>query len=225
MIGVNSGPSVTQYELQPARGVPVRKVTALQNDLALALSASIRIQAPIPGKPAIGIEVPNKATSLVTLREIIQTARFQDDKTLLSLAIGTDVSGNSVVGDLTRMPHLLIAGATGSGKSVCINALMAGLMFQATPDEMKMILIDPKRVEFALYQDMPHLLVPVVTESDHAVSALRWAVAEMENRYKLFASHTVRNIGDFNGRAPLPAPTSALPGTRWGSIRCPTSWW
>ena len=202
VIGVNSGPSVTQYELQPARGVPVRKVTALQNDLALALSASIRIQAPIPGKPAIGIEVPNKATSLVTLREIIQTARFQDDKTLLSLAIGTDVSGNSVVGDLTRMPHLLIAGATGSGKSVCINALMAGLMFQATPDEMKMILIDPKRVEFALYQDMPHLLVPVVTESDHAVSALRWAVAEMENRYKLFASHTVRNIGDFNGRAP-----------------------
>ena len=202
VIGVNSGPSVTQYELQPARGVPVRKVTALQNDLALALSATIRIQAPIPGKPAIGIEVPNKATSLVTLREIIQTPVFQDDKTLLSLAIGTDVSGNSIVGDLTRMPHLLIAGATGSGKSVCINALMAGLMFQATPEELKMILIDPKRVEFALYQDIPHLLVPVVTESDHAVSALRWAVAEMENRYKLFASHTVRNIGDFNGRAP-----------------------
>jgi S-DNA-T family DNA segregation ATPase FtsK/SpoIIIE len=193
---------VTQYELQPARGVPVRKITALHNDLALALSAPIRIQAPIPGKPAIGIEVPNKATSLVTLREIIQTSAFQDDKTLLSLAIGTDVSGNSVVGDLTRMPHLLIAGATGSGKSVCINALLAGLMFQATPDEMKMILIDPKRVEFALYQDMPHLMVPVVTESDHAVSALRWAVAEMENRYKLFASHTVRNVGDFNARAP-----------------------
>ncbi|HYM51687.1 MAG TPA: DNA translocase FtsK 4TM domain-containing protein [Candidatus Limnocylindrales bacterium] len=202
VIGVNSGPSVTQYELQPARGVPVRKVTALQNDLALALSAPIRIQAPIPGKPAIGIEVPNKATSLVTLREIIQTAAFQDDKTLLSLAIGTDVSGNSVVGDLTRMPHLLIAGATGSGKSVCINALLAGLMFQGTPEELKMILIDPKRVEFAMYQDIPHLLVPVVTESDHAVSALRWAVAEMENRYKLFASHTVRNIADFNGRAP-----------------------
>jgi DNA segregation ATPase FtsK/SpoIIIE-like protein len=202
VIGVNSGPAVTQYELQPARGVPVRKITALQNDLALALSAPLRIQAPIPGKPAIGIEVPNKATSLVTLREIIQTPAFQDDKTLLSLAIGTDVSGNSVVGDLTRMPHLLIAGATGSGKSVCINALLAGLMFQATPDEMKMILIDPKRVEFSLYQDIPHLLVPVVTESDHAVSALRWAVAEMENRYKLFASHTVRNIGDFNGRAP-----------------------
>ena len=202
VIGVNSGPSVTQYELQPGVGVPVRKITALQNDLALALSAAIRIQAPIPGKPALGIEVPNKATSLVTLREIIQTPTFQNDQTLLSLAIGTDVSGNTVVGDLTRMPHLLIAGATGSGKSVCINALIAGMLFQATPEELKFILIDPKRVEFSLYQDMPHLLVPVVTESDHAVSALRWAVAEMENRYKLFASHTVRNIADFNGRAP-----------------------
>src|SRR6202165_25639 len=127
VIGVNSGPSVTQYEPQPGHGVPVRKITALQNDLALALSAAIRIQAPIPGKPALGIEVPNKATSLVTLREIIQTPTFQNDKTLLSLAIGTDVSGNTVVGDLTRMPHLLIAGATGSGKSVCINALIAGM--------------------------------------------------------------------------------------------------
>ena len=202
VIGVNSGPAVTQYELQPGVGVPVRKITSLQNDLSLALSAVIRIQAPIPGKPALGIEVPNKATSLVTLREIIQTPTFQNDQTLLSLAIGTDVSGNTVVGDLTRMPHLLIAGATGSGKSVCINALIAGMLFQATPEELKFILIDPKRVEFSLYQDMPHLLVPVVTESDHAVSALRWAVAEMENRYKLFASHTVRNIGDFNNRAP-----------------------
>jgi S-DNA-T family DNA segregation ATPase FtsK/SpoIIIE len=202
VIGVNSGPSVTQYELQPGHGVPVRKITALQNDLALALSAAIRIQAPIPGKPALGIEVPNKSTSLVTLREIIQTPRFQDDKTLLSLAIGTDVSGNTVVGDLTRMPHLLIAGATGSGKSVCINALIAGMLFQATPEELKYILIDPKRVEFSMFQDMPHLLVPVVTESDHATSALRWAVAEMETRYKLFASHTVRNIADFNGKAP-----------------------
>ena len=202
VIGVNSGPSVTQYELQPGVGVPVRKITALQNDLALALAAAIRIQAPIPGKAAIGIEVPNKATSLVTLREIIQTPTFQNDATLLSLAIGTDVSGNTVVGDLTRMPHLLIAGATGSGKSVCINALIAGMLFQATPEELKYILIDPKRVEFSMFQDMPHLLVPVVTESEHATSALRWAVAEMENRYKLFASHTVRNIGDFNNRAP-----------------------
>ncbi|TMD47653.1 MAG: cell division protein FtsK, partial [Chloroflexi bacterium] len=195
-------PVRNKHALQPGHGVPVRKITALQNDLALALSAAIRIQAPIPGKPALGIEVPNKATSLVTLREIIQTPTFQNDQTLLSLAIGTDVSGNTVVGDLTRMPHLLIAGATGSGKSVCINALIAGMLFQATPEELKYILIDPKRVEFSMFQDMPHLLVPVVTESDHATSALRWAVAEMETRYKLFASHTVRNIGDFNGKAP-----------------------
>src|SRR5207244_12417193 len=137
--------------------------------LALALSAAIRIQAPIPGKPALGIEVPNKATSLVTLREIIQTPSFQNDKTLLSLAIGTDVSGNSVVGDLTRMPHLLIAGATGPGKSVCINALIAGMLFQATPEQLKYILIDPKRFEFSKFQDMHHLHAPFVPASNNAV--------------------------------------------------------
>ncbi len=201
--GVSSGPTVTQYELQPARGVPVRKITALINDLSLALAALIRIQAPIPGKAAVGIEVPNKAATLVTLREILQTAAFQNDKTLLSVALGTDVAGQPVVGDLTRMPHLLIAGATGSGKSVCINAVIAGLLFQATPEEMKFILIDPKRVELTIFKDMPHLLVPVINESDQAVTSLRWAVIEMENRYRLFASHTVRNIADFNDRAPL----------------------
>jgi S-DNA-T family DNA segregation ATPase FtsK/SpoIIIE len=201
--GVSSGPTVTQYELQPARGVPVRKITALTNDLSLALAALIRIQAPIPGKAAVGIEVPNKAPTLVTLREILQTPTFQSDSTLLSIALGTDVAGRPVVGDLTRMPHLLIAGATGSGKSVCINAIIAGLLFQATPEELKFILIDPKRVELTLYKDMPHLLVPVINEPEQAVTTLRWAVVEMENRYKLFASHTVRNIGDFNDRAPL----------------------
>jgi len=201
--GVSSGPTVTQYELQPARGVPVRKITALINDLSLALAAPIRIQAPIPGKAAVGIEVPNKAATLVTLREILQTAAFQNDKTLLSVALGTDVAGQPVVGDLTRMPHLLIAGATGSGKSVCINAVIAGLLFQATPEEVKFILIDPKRVELTIFKEMPHLLVPVINESDQAVTSLRWAVIEMENRYKLFASHTVRNVADFNDRAPL----------------------
>jgi S-DNA-T family DNA segregation ATPase FtsK/SpoIIIE len=200
--GVSSGPTVTQYELQPARGVPVRKITALINDLSLALAAPIRIQAPIPGKAAVGIEVPNKAATLVTLREILQTPAFQNDQTLLSIALGTDVAGRAVVGDLTRMPHLLIAGATGSGKSVCINAIIAGLLFQATPEDLKFILIDPKRVELTLFKDMPHLLVPVINESEQAVTTLRWAVIEMENRYKLFASHTVRNIADFNDRAP-----------------------
>ena len=200
--GVNSGASVTQYELEPAKGVPVRKITALQNDLALALAAPIRIQAPIPGKPAVGVEVPNKASALVTLREIIQSAGFQSPGNLLAMPIGSDVSGQPIVGDLTRMPHVLIAGATGSGKSVCVNAVLAGFLLRHTPDQLRMVLIDPKRVEMSMYKDMPHLLVPVVTESDHAVAALRWAVTEMENRYKLFASHSVRNIAGFNARAP-----------------------
>ncbi len=201
--GVSSGPTVTQYELQPAKGVPVRKITALINDLSLALAAPIRIQAPIPGKAAVGIEVPNKAATLVALREILQTPNFQNDNTLLTIALGTDIAGRPVVGDLTRMPHLLIAGATGSGKSVCINAISAGLLFQATPDELKLIFIDPKRVELTLFKDMPHLLVPVINEPEQAVTALRWACVEMENRYRLFAARTVRNISDFNDRAPM----------------------
>ncbi|HEV1998446.1 MAG TPA: DNA translocase FtsK, partial [Candidatus Dormibacteraeota bacterium] len=200
--GVNSGASVTQYELEPAKGVPVRKITALQNDLALALAAPLRIQAPIPGKSAVGVEVPNKASMLVTLREIIQSPAFQAGTQLLPLPIGTDVSGQAIAGDLTRMPHLLIAGATGSGKSVCVNALLAGFLLKHTPDQLRLVLIDPKRVEMSMYKELPHLLVPVVTESDHAVAALRWAVTEMENRYKLFASHAVRNIAGFNAKAP-----------------------
>jgi len=200
--GVNSGASVTQYELEPAKGVAVRKITVLQNDLALALAAPIRIQAPIPGKSAVGVEVPNKASMLVTLREIIQSPAFQAGTQLLPLPIGTDVSGQAIAGDLTRMPHLLIAGATGSGKSVCVNALLAGFLLKHTPDQLRLVLIDPKRVEMSMYKELPHLLVPVVTESDHAVAALRWAVTEMENRYKLFASHSVRNIAGFNTKAP-----------------------
>jgi S-DNA-T family DNA segregation ATPase FtsK/SpoIIIE len=200
--GVNSGASVTQYELEPAKGVPVRKITALQNDLSLALAAPLRIQAPIPGKSAVGVEVPNKASMLVTLREIIQSPAFQAGSQLLPLPIGTDVSGQAIAGDLTRMPHLLIAGATGSGKSVCVNALLAGFLLKHTPDQLRLVLIDPKRVEMSMYKELPHLLVPVVTEADHAVAALRWAVTEMENRYKLFASHSVRNIAGFNAKAP-----------------------
>ena len=180
----------------------MRKITALQNDLALALAAPIRIQAPIPGKSAVGIEVPNKASALVTLREIIQSPGFQSAGNVLAMPIGSDVSGQPIAGDLTRMPHVLIAGATGSGKSVCVNALLAGFMLRHTPDQLRLVLIDPKRVEMSMYKDLPHLLVPVVTEADHAVAALRWAVTEMENRYKLFASHSVRNIAGFNARAP-----------------------
>ncbi len=202
VMGVNAGPTVTQYELQPGAGVPVRRVLAYQTDLSLALAAPIRIQAPIPGKSAIGIEVPNKAAQLVTLKEIVQAPSFGDFKSHLAVALGADVSGHPVLGDLAAMPHLLIAGATGSGKSVCINAVLAGLLLQSTPKDLRMILVDPKRVELSNFAGLPHLLVPVVVEPDAAVASLRWAVVEMEQRYKLFAGHGARNITVFNERAP-----------------------
>ncbi|MHB8490105.1 MAG: FtsK/SpoIIIE family DNA translocase [Candidatus Dormibacteria bacterium] len=202
IVGANSGPTVTQYELQPAVGVPVRRILGYQTDLALALAAPIRIQPFIPGKSAIGIEVPNKAAQLVSLKETIESPAFADRRNKLSVALGADVSGHPVIGDLTRMPHLLIAGATGSGKSVCINAVLGGFLLQATPAQLKMILIDPKRVELSNFGDLPHLLVPVVVEPEAAVASLRWAVKEMEERYKLFASHAARNIVAFNEKAP-----------------------
>ena len=212
IIGESVGPTVTQYELQPAAGVPVRKIVGYQTDLSLALAAPIRIQPFIPGKSAIGIEVPNKAAQLVALKEIVQSTSFTDRRTHLAVALGADVSGHPVAGDLTRMPHLLIAGATGSGKSVCINAVLGGFLLQATPAELKLILIDPKRVELSNFADLPHLLVPVVVEPEAAVASLRWAVKEMEERYKLFASHGARNIAAFNERAPA-LGLSALPYT------------
>jgi hypothetical protein len=212
IIGESVGPTVTQYELQPAAGVPVRKVVGYQTDLSLALAAPIRIQPFIPGKSAIGIEVPNKAAQLVALKEIVQSPAFTDSRTRLAVALGADVSGHPVAGDLTRMPHLLIAGATGSGKSVCINAVLGGFLLQATPAELKLILIDPKRVELSNFSDLPHLLVPVVVEPEAAVASLRWAVKEMEERYKLFASHGARNIAAFNERAPS-LGLAALPYT------------
>jgi DNA segregation ATPase FtsK/SpoIIIE, S-DNA-T family len=202
IVGANSGPTVTQYELQPAVGVPVRRILGYQTDLALALAAPIRIQPFIPGKSAIGVEVPNKAAQLVSLKETIESPAFADRRNKLSVALGADVSGHPVIGDLTRMPHLLIAGATGSGKSVCINAVLGGFLLQATPAQLKMILIDPKRVELSNFADLPHLLVPVVVEPEAAVASLRWAVKEMEERYKLFASHAARNIVAFNEKAP-----------------------
>jgi len=202
IVGANSGPTVTQYELQPAVGVPVRRILGYQTDLALALAAPIRIQPFIPGKSAIGVEVPNKAAQLVSLKETIESPAFTDRRNKLSVALGADVSGHPVIGDLTRMPHLLIAGATGSGKSVCINAVLGGFLLQATPAQLKMILIDPKRVELSNFGDLPHLLVPVVVEPEAAVASLRWAVKEMEERYKLFASHAARNIVAFNEKAP-----------------------
>src|SRR5207248_3355686 len=202
VVGVNPGPAVTQFEVQPGPGVQVKRITALQNDLSLALAAApLRIEAPIPGKSAVGIEVPNKSASLVTIREVIETAAFREGTNKLALGLGNDVSGQSIVADLTRMPHLLIAGATGQGKSVCINALITSLLFQVTPDHLRLLLIDPKRVELTGYNGLPHLALPVLVESHQAAAALRWAVAEMDRRYKLFSAEGVRNIAAYNERA------------------------
>ena len=202
VVGVNPGPAVTQYELQPGPGVQVKRITGLQNDLSLALAASpLRIEAPIPGKAAVGIEVPNKSASLVTIREVLETAAFREGSHKLALALGNDVSGASIVGDLTRMPHLLIAGATGQGKSVCINALITSLLFQTTPDQLRLLMIDPKRVELTGYNGLPHLSLPVLVEPHQAAAALRWAVAEMDRRYKMFSAEGVRNIAAYNEKA------------------------
>jgi S-DNA-T family DNA segregation ATPase FtsK/SpoIIIE len=202
VVGVNPGPAVTQYELQPGAGVQVKRITALQNDLSLALAAApLRIEAPIPGKAAVGIEVPNKSASLVTIREVLETAAFREGTNKLALGLGNDVSGQSIIADLTRMPHLLIAGATGQGKSVCINALITSLLFQATPEHMRLLLIDPKRVELTGYNGLPHLALPVLVESHQAAAALRWAVAEMDRRYKMFSTEGVRNIAAYNDKA------------------------
>jgi DNA segregation ATPase FtsK/SpoIIIE, S-DNA-T family len=202
VVGVNPGPAVTQYEIQPGAGVQVKRITALQYDLSLALAAApLRIEAPIPGKSAVGIEVPNKSASLVTIREVLETAAFREGTNKLALGMGNDVSGQSIVADLTRMPHLLIAGATGQGKSVCINALITSLLFQVTPDHMRLLLIDPKRVELTGYNGLPHLALPVLVESHQAAAALRWAVAEMDRRYKMFSAEGVRNIAAYNEKA------------------------
>jgi DNA segregation ATPase FtsK/SpoIIIE, S-DNA-T family len=202
VVGVNPGPAVTQFELQPGPGVQVKRITALQNDLSLALAAApLRIEAPIPGKAAVGIEVPNKSASLVTIREVLETAAFREGTRALALGLGNDVSGASIVADLTRMPHLLIAGATGQGKSVCINALITSLLFQMTPEHMRLLLIDPKRVELTGYNGLPHLALPVLVEAHQAAAALRWAVAEMDRRYKLFSAEGVRNIAGYNEKA------------------------
>ena len=204
---VNRGPVVTSFEVLPAAGVRVEKIAGLSNNLALALKAeSIRVQAPIPGKGVVGIEVPNSKTSVVFARQIIggpeweKSKDWRRGKIALPLCLGVDVSGNTLVGDLADMPHLLIAGATGSGKSVCMNSLLAGLLMSRTPDQLRLILVDPKIVEFTAYRDLPHLVVPVITDPKKVGLGLRWAITEMEKRYKLFAKVGVRNIRGYNTR-------------------------
>ena len=199
IINISVGPSVTRYELQPAAGVKISKITGLSNDIAMNLAAAgVRIEAPIPNKPAVGIEVPNKSASMVTVREIIDSKAFTSSKSKLTVALGRDIAGTPIVTDIAKMPHGLIAGATGSGKSVCINSFIVSLLYNANPDEVKLLMIDPKVVELGVYNGIPHLLVPVVTDPRKASGALGWAVTEMENRYKLFAENDVRNLEGYN---------------------------
>lgn len=203
VLQVTKGPSVTRYELQPSTGVKVSKIVNLSDDIALNLAAvAIRIEAPIPGKAAIGIEIPNEKVTIVTLREIIESENYQSFSSSLPFAIGKDVSGNTIVGDISKMPHLLIAGATGSGKSVCINTLILSILYKSTPEEVRLILIDPKVVELSQYNGIPHLLIPVVNDSKKATSALNWAVQEMENRYKIFGENKVKDISGYNNKVP-----------------------
>jgi S-DNA-T family DNA segregation ATPase FtsK/SpoIIIE len=199
IVGRNAGPVVTQYEVQPAPHVKVSRIEALSDDLAMALAArTLRIEAPIPGKSAVGIEIPNQDFNVVTLRGILESLDFAGSGSTLTFALGRDVAGRAQAVDLAKMPHLLIAGATGSGKSVMVNALITSLLCNATPDDVRMILVDLKRVELAAYNGLPHLLVPVITEPERAKAALKWAVNEMENRYRRFAGATARNIRAFN---------------------------
>ncbi|MGE5297835.1 MAG: DNA translocase FtsK 4TM domain-containing protein [Acidobacteriaceae bacterium] len=196
---VNVGPTVTQYTFRPSVGVKLSQIAALQNDLALALAASpVRMELPIPGKALVGIEVPNKSTALVRIKEILGSAEFLNNPSKLAFALGRDVAGHPMVADLAKMPHLLVAGATGSGKSVCINSLLVSFLFRSTPNEVKFIVIDPKRVELSLYNGMPHLLTPVVTDHQQAVNALKWAVGEMDSRYKKLSEVHKRNISEYN---------------------------
>ncbi|MCL5795137.1 MAG: DNA translocase FtsK, partial [Patescibacteria group bacterium] len=200
---VNIGPTVTQYTLKPAEGVKLNQITARANDLALALAAHpLRIEAPIPGKAAVGVEIPNKIPAVVTLREIIESDPFKKRKSNLTIALGRDVAGNPVAIDLKKMPHLLIAGSTGSGKSICLNGLINSFLYQNSPAEMRLIMVDPKRVEFTRYNGIPHLLAPVVTEVDKTVNVLKWAVAEMDRRFKLFAETKRRDIESYNDHPP-----------------------
>lgn len=204
---VTVGPTITRYEIQPRPGVKVSKIVNLTDDIALSLAAkSIRMEAPIPGKNAIGIEVPNEESQMVGIREIIESKEFNGYPSKLAMGLGKDVAGRIIIGDIAKMPHLLIAGSTGSGKSVCVNTLITSLVYKAKPDEVKLILIDPKVVELSNYNGIPHLLIPVVTDPKKAANALTWAVTEMNRRYKLFADTQVKDIKSYNEKTDNPLP-------------------
>jgi S-DNA-T family DNA segregation ATPase FtsK/SpoIIIE len=214
MMDISRGPSVTRYELQPLAGVKISRITSLADDIALNLAvADVRIEAPIPGKPAVGIEVPNRKATSVSIRSIFESQNFAHMSSPLTLALGKDIAGVAQVADLRKMPHLLIAGSTGSGKSVCVNSIIISFLYRSSPEDVKLILIDPKVVELAEYNGIPHLLMPVVTEPRKAAGALCSAVGEMERRYHLFAENNVRDIKTYN----------KLAARRRGLKSCPTS--
>jgi len=212
VLQVSRGPSVTRYELQPSAGVKVSKIVNLADDIALNLAApGVRIEAPIPGKAAIGIEVPNSDVTAVHIREVIESEEFSQHQSKLAFALGKDIAGKSVVADIAKMPHLLIAGATGSGKSVCINTLITSILYKANPNEVKLVMVDPKVVELGIYNGIPHLLIPVVTDPKKAAGALNWAVQEMVNRYKLFADNNVRDLKGYNAMLKEKGEENILP--------------
>ena len=211
VLEISKGPAITRFELQPTAGVRVSKITSLADDIALSLAATaVRIEAPIPGKAAIGIEIPNESVAMVSARDVLESKEFTESKSKLSIALGRDIAGKCIVGDIAKMPHVLIAGATGSGKSVCINSLIASILYKASPNEVKLIMIDPKVVELSVYNGIPHLLIPVVTDPRKAAGSLNWAVQEMTTRYKFFADEGVRDLKGYNalmeklGRPRLP---------------------
>lgn len=202
IVAIQRGPRVTRYEIQPAAGIKVSKITNLSDDIALNLAAAgVRIEAPIPGKAAIGIEIPNTNQDIVSIRELIESQEFRNAKSKLAFAVGKDIAGNIIIGDVAKMPHMIIAGTTGSGKSVCTNSIIMSLLYRADPEEVKLILIDPKMVEFTTYNGIPHLLIPVVTDPRQAAGALNWGVQEMLRRYRLFADSNVRDLGGYNESA------------------------
>lgn len=201
VVEINKGPVITRYELEPAPGVKLQRVTSLSDNIALAMKAqSVRIVAPVPGKGTIGVEVPNSKSALVYLKDVLDSKEYRSFRSKLKLALGTDIAGTPVVADLATMPHLLIAGATGSGKTVCVNTIITSLLFNSSPDEVKFLMIDPKRVELAVFNELPHLLAPVVTDTKKVASTLEWIVNEMDSRYELFAKSGVRNIDLYNER-------------------------
>ncbi|MCJ7813812.1 MAG: DNA translocase FtsK [Candidatus Atribacteria bacterium] len=199
VVGVIQGPTVTRYEIHPAPGVKISKITNLSNDIALSFAvASVRIEAPIPGKNAVGIEVPNRKRINVYLKEVLQSNEFQNVKYKLPIALGIDIGGKPIIADLSELPHLLIAGATGSGKSVCINNIILSILYKLSPEAVKFLMIDPKRVELNIYNGIPHLLIPIVTDTIQAIKVLNWAISEMEKRFKIFAEVGVRNLDGYN---------------------------